>query len=75
MNRRLFYADLLERTAWTAFEAGAAVWIARSGTFDALTLKAAGGAALIAGVKCLIGARIGNQGSASTLPEHLDPTT
>lgn len=70
MSKR-FYVDLLERTAWTAFEAGAAVWLITT-EFNETTLKAAGLAAAIAAVKCVMASRVGNDQSAAALPGSLD---
>lgn len=72
MNRRAFYADLAERSAWTFVQAFAAVWLV-TGDFDGTTLKAAAVAGAIAVVKGLAASQVGTHGSASTLPESLDP--
>lgn len=72
MNRRAFIADLAERVSWTALQGFLAAWIV-IGDFTGETLKIAATAAAVSAAKCILASRVGTLGSASTLPEHLDP--
>lgn len=74
MKRSAFYADLLERTCWTALQGFFAFWIV-TGEVDTMTLKAAGVAAAIAAGKSLVAVNLPwtAPDSASTLPEAVDP--
>jgi hypothetical protein len=63
-----FYLDMLERVLWTAIQSGGAAWLATGLSFDALTLKVAGGAALASAVKCLVASRVGDSSSAAAMP-------
>lgn len=65
------YLDLLERTGWTAVQAFAGVLIAQAAISDvdwAATFAAAGIAAGIAALKCLMAFQFSNPDSAA-LPE------
>lgn len=72
MNRRATAYDILERVGWTALQGFLAAWIV-IGDFTGETFKIAATAAAVSAAKCILASRIGTQGSASTLPEHLDP--
>jgi hypothetical protein len=62
--------DALERTLWTAFQAGFAIILA-SEALDVSVLKAAAIAAALSAVKS-IGARfVGDSSSAGTIPKKL----
>ena len=67
-DRKKFYLDLLERVVWTAIQSAGAEWLATGMSFDALTLKVAGGAAVASVVKCLVASRVGDSSSAAALP-------
>jgi hypothetical protein len=71
--RKAFYADLIERTVWTAAQAGAAALLAAG--FGMEAAKVAGIAAILAIVKALAAAQLPwtAQGTASTLPAGVDP--
>lgn len=74
MDKKAFYFDLLERTAWTFVQGFAAEWIL-SGTFDARGLKFGAVAGAIAVAKSVIASKLPwtAKDSGSTLPEHIDP--
>jgi hypothetical protein len=60
------YKDLLERTGWTAIQAGAASMIVFG--FDLDSLKVAGAAAGVAALKVLVAQNIGDRGSGDAIP-------
>lgn len=66
-----FYFDLAERSLWTFVQAAAAVWLVTQ-SLDREALYVALVAGLVAVAKGLIAAQFGN-GSASTLPQSLEP--
>lgn len=68
------YADVLERTVWTAVQGGLAVWIVTA-EFTVDAVKVAGVAALIAAVKGLLAFQVGAPTTAATLPAGPDTDT
>lgn len=67
MRRKQFYLDLAERSAWTFVQGGLAAWLVTQ-SLDRETLMIALVAGLAAVAKCLMAVRIGDNGTASTLP-------
>lgn len=61
------YADLLERVTWTFIQGFGATWLVTQ-DFDTTNLKIGAIAGLASAVKCIVGFRIGNRDSASTVP-------
>lgn len=66
MSRR-FYVDMAERVLWTFAQGFLAEWLVTA-TLDLQTLKVAAGAGLISAAKCLLASRVGERGTASTVP-------
>lgn len=75
-DRKRFYADLMERAFWTFVQAFLGIWSVAGFDFNYDILKSAAVAAVIAAIKAqIVGRTVGNEGTASTLPEGLDPAT
>jgi hypothetical protein len=76
MTKKLFL-DLVERAVWTFLQAGLGVFVLAD-SFDANLDNAekaamAGLAAVIALVKGVVASRVGDTGTAATLPATADP--
>jgi hypothetical protein len=76
MTKKLFL-DLLERAVWTFLQAGLGVFVLAD-SFDANLDNAekaamAGLAAVLALVKGVVASRVGDTGTAATLPATVDP--
>lgn len=76
MDKRAYLYDLIERTAWTAFQAALGFYIDYSASGE-VTWKGAAYAAAIAAAKSLLAPRLPwtADDSASTLPAEVDPPT
>ena len=72
------WLDTLERSLWTGIQSGIAVFTVDGATASVnlptrWTFTCAGVAAGVAFLKCMAATRLGNTGTASSLPEHLTP--
>jgi len=67
--------DFVERVAWTAIQAFAATAIVTGFDDWALTLKVAGGAAVIAALKVIAAQNVGDSGDGAAIPGGIKETT
>lgn len=71
-DRRTFYLDLAERVGWTFIQGFLAFWIV-TGDVAGQTLTAALVAGAISAGKALLAVRVGDHGTAATLPRARAP--